>query len=89
MANQMVALPEGATEALQVQHIEAICAEVARRINPLQAELYATKQELAEVVAKSAVDHEELRAEHNKLLAAGQEMMLQNAKVLEETFAAM
>ena len=71
---------------LQVQHMEAICEEVARRMNPVLAELFATKQELAEVVAKSAVDNEELRAEHNKLLAAGQETMHQNAKVLEENF---
>ena len=74
---------------LQVQHMEAICEEVARRFSPSHAELFATKQELAEVVAKAAVDNEELRAEHNKMLAAGQETSLQNAKDLEEKFAEM
>ena len=76
---------------LQVQLMEAICEEVARRMNPVLAELFATKQELAEVVAKAAVDNEELRAEHNKMLAAGQEtlLLLQNAKDLEEKFATM
>ena len=36
-------------------------------MSPIHAELFATKQELAEVVVKSAVDKEELHTEHNKL----------------------
>ena len=74
---------------MQVQHIEAICEEVARRMRPSPAEQFATKTELADVVAKSAADNEELRAEHNKLLAAEQATLLQNAQDLEDKFASM
>ena len=71
MANPaVVALPTGAEDGLQVQHVEALCAEVVRRLDESLASRFVTAEALAAHAARAADDSEELRGFANSLLNA-------------------
>ena len=79
-----VALPTGADEVLQVQHMEALCAEVVRRLDESLASRFVTTEMLAAHAARAADDSEELRGFANSLLSASR---AETAKVTDELAA--
>ena len=66
----LVALHIGADEVLQVRHMEALCAEVVRRLDESLASRFVTTEALAAHAARAADDSEELRGFANSLLEA-------------------
>ena len=80
----VVALPTGAEEGLQVQHMEAMCAEVVRRFDESLASRFVTAEALAVHAARAADDSEELRDFANSLLS---ESRAETAKVTDELAA--
>ena len=85
MASQaVVALPTGVEDGLQVQHVEALCAEVVRRMEESLAGRFVTTEALAAHAARAADDSEELRGFANSLLVASR---AETAKVTDELAA--
>ena len=66
----MIALPAGAEEALQVQHLDALCAEITSRLEASLAERFATAAALTAHTERAATDSEEIRTFANNLLEA-------------------